>query len=72
MLYPIRQRLAQALARIHRDERGDEGVSKILIIAMIVIPLVIVLIAFGDRIVTFFQEQWTNLTGQEIDPGQFD
>ena len=65
-------KLRPALARIHRDERGDEGVNKILIIAMIVIPLVIVLIAFGDTIVAFFQEQWANLTGQEIDEGTFD
>lgn len=72
MLFRARQRLLDALDRIHRDERGDEGVNKILIIAMIVIPLVIVLIAFGDRIVAFFQEQWTKLTGEEIEPGEFD
>lgn len=72
MLFRAHEGLRRALARIHRDERGDEGVNKILIIAMIVIPLVIVLIAFGDRIVEFFQEQWANLTGEEIEPGTFE
>jgi len=72
MLFLAKQRLKQALARIHRDEQGDEGVNKILIIAMIVIPLVIVLIAFGDKIVEFFQAQWAALTGEEIDQGEFD
>jgi len=70
MLFRAKQELKRALARIHRDERGDEGVNKVLIIAMIVIPLVIVLIWFGDEIVGFFQTQWANLQGEEIDiPG---
>lgn len=71
MLFRAKQELKRALARIHRDERGDEGVNKVLIIAMIVIPLVIVLIWFGDEIVGFFQTQWSNLQGEEIDiPGE--
>ena len=52
-----------ALARLHRDERGDDGVNKILIIAMIVVPLVIVLIHFGNEIVDFFQQMWGRLMG---------
>ena len=70
MLFRAKQGLNRALARIHRDEQGDEGVNKVLIIAMIVIPLVIVLIWFGDEIVGFFEDQWTALQGEEIDmPG---
>lgn len=71
MLFLIKHKLQAALGRIHRDEQGDEGVNKILIIAMIVIPLVIVLIAFGDAIVDFFETQWANLTGKEVDEGTF-
>ena len=55
---------AAAVQRFHRDEQGDEGVNKILIIAMIVVPLVIVLILFGKDIVTFFKEAWDKLTGK--------
>lgn len=70
MLFRAARDLRQALACLHRDERGDEGVNKVLIIAMIVIPLVIVLIWFGDEIVAFFQDQWAALQGEEIDmPG---
>lgn len=64
-------RAATRFKRFHSDEQGDEGVNKVLIIAMIVIPLVIVLIAFGDAIVGFFEEQWENLTGKEVDEGEF-
>ena len=56
--------LRGALKRLHRDEQGDEGVNKILIIAMIVVPLVIVLILFGKDIVTFFKSAWDKLTGK--------
>ena len=55
--------LARALRRFHSDEQGDEGVNKILIIAMIVVPLVIVLILVGKNIVDFFQAAWQKLTG---------
>jgi Flp pilus assembly pilin Flp len=55
--------LKRALRRFHTDEQGDEGVNKILIIAMIVVPLVIVLILFGKNIVQFFQAAWEKLTG---------
>ena len=55
--------LLRALRRFHTDEQGDEGVNKILIIAMIVVPLVIVLILFGKNIVEFFNAAWKKLTG---------
>ena len=57
----------RALRRFHTDEQGDEGVNKILIIAMIVVPLVIVLILFGKNIVEFFQKAWEKLTGTSKD-----
>ena len=33
--------------RLHRDEQGDEGVNKTLIIALIGVPLIAVLVTFG-------------------------
>ena len=64
--------LTRALARLHRDEQGDEGVNKILIIAMIVVPLVIVLILFGKDIVNFFTNAWKKLIGKsETDSPNF-
>ncbi len=53
--------IARRLKRLHRDETGDEGVNKILIIAMIVVPLLIVLFAFRDKIVNWFKD----LTGKK-------
>ncbi len=62
-----RPSVLRALSRFHTDEQGDEGVNKILIIAMIVVPLVIVLILFGKNIVEWFQEAWKKLTGTSKD-----
>ena len=56
--------IAGAIRRLHSDEQGDEGVNKILIIAMIVVPLVIVLILFGKDIVNFFTNAWKKLIGK--------
>ncbi len=56
-----------ALRRFHQDEQGDEGVNKILIIAMVAVPLIIVLIFFGGEIKKFFVEAWANLKGEQID-----
>jgi Flp pilus assembly pilin Flp len=51
----------QALRRLHRDEVGDEGVNKILIIALIAVPLVIILVVFGGKIVEYFRGAENNL-----------
>ncbi len=57
------------LRRFHRDEQGDEGVNKVLIIAMIVVPLVTVLIIFGKDIVTFFKKAWDKIKGKSESEG---
>ena len=64
-------RVAKRLRGFHGNEQGDEGVNKILIIAMIAIPLIIILIAFGDEIGSFFKDQWDKLRGEEIDEVTF-
>lgn len=57
--------LKATLARFHTSEQGDEGVNKILIIALVVVPLVIVLIVFGSKIKAWFQTAWNNITGSK-------
>ncbi len=59
--------LKATLARFHRSEQGDEGVNKILIIALVVVPLVIVLIVFGSKIKAWFQTAWDDITGAKKD-----
>ena len=48
--------LKETLTRLRNDESG-QGVDTILQIAMIVIPLVIVLVLFGNDVVEMFNDQ---------------
>ena len=42
------------LRRFLSDEQGDEGVNKMLILALIAIPLIILLVVFRDKIIEWF------------------
>jgi hypothetical protein len=54
----------RALTLFHRNETGaDEGMNKLLIFAMVALPLLALLIFFGGRIVTFAQEQFDTVFG---------
>ena len=49
---------------LHRNEVGaEEGMNKLLIFAMVALPLLALLIFFGNEIVTFAQEQWDSVFG---------
>ena len=64
MLSITRRRLKQATAVIqwlHRDERGAEGLEKLLIIGAIVIPLLGLLIVFRDKITEWTQGFWSDV-----------
>ena len=58
-------RIRERLAVLHRDERGDIPVGPILLIGLVVIPLVIGLVAFGDTLSDWFSEQWGKITGTD-------
>ncbi len=72
MLSNTRRRLKRATAVIqwlHRDERGAEGLEKLLIIGAIVIPLLGLLIVFRDKITDWTQGLWENVKeDSEYDP----
>ena len=55
--------LVQSLARFHRDDRGAEGLEKLLIIAAIVLPLLGVLIFFRDEIGDWIDGLWSDMRG---------
>jgi Flp pilus assembly pilin Flp len=46
--------------RFVRDEHGDEAVNKVLIVALICIPIVILIVLFKDKIVGIFKDQGGN------------
>jgi hypothetical protein len=54
----------QTLCALHRNETGaDEGMNKLLIFAMVALPLLALLIIFGGQVVEFANEQWEKVFG---------
>ncbi|MBI1337421.1 MAG: hypothetical protein GC164_10715 [Phycisphaera sp.] len=52
------QRFASFTARLVRDDRGAEGLEKLLIIGAIVLPLLALLILFRDSITEWVRSNW--------------
>lgn len=59
------QRLRRVLLELHRDDRGAEGLEKLLIIAAIVLPLLGLLIVFRGAISEWVNDVWGDVVGDE-------
>lgn len=55
------------LRRLHADERGAEGLEKLLIIAAIVIPLLGLLLVFRNSITEWVTGGWEDIRGEADD-----
>jgi Flp pilus assembly pilin Flp len=56
--------IIRQLKRLHRDERGAEGLEKLLIIAAIVLPLLGLLIIFRNEIKDWVVDAWKVVAGE--------
>lgn len=56
------------LLRIHRSERGAEGLEKLLIIAAIILPLLALLITFRKYLVGWATGKWDEVTQEGDGP----
>lgn len=61
----MRNRMKTLLSRLHQDDSGAMSVEKILILALIALPILIILIAFKGKITEWFNGQSSQLQ----DPG---
>ena len=64
--------LARVTSRLHRNETGaEEGMNKLLIFALIALPLLMLLYAFGGEIIDMANESFDTATGGgALDPGR--
>ncbi len=66
----IWQQLTKAedfVVMLHKDERGDnENLGRLLILALVLIPLIILIAFFGKEILDKAQVAWGNVIGAEV------
>ncbi len=59
--------MKQLLTAIHQNENGaDEGINKLAILALIAIPLILVLIYFGQTIKDAATTAFDNMMGNGV------
>jgi len=52
-----------AFTQLHKDERGDnENLGRMLMLALVLIPIVILIATMGGTIYEAAQDQWNTLT----------
>jgi len=59
--------MLKSLLALHRDERGAEGLEKILILAAVALPLLALLIAFRKKINAWVNDIWETTADEGSD-----
>ena len=59
------KRLFDALAKLHRNDRGAMSIEKLLIVGIIALPIIIALVMFKDTIFSWFQTESKDLDTQK-------
>ncbi len=69
MLHTV-QYLKRLFAGFLADERGGErdALGTLLILALIIIPLILVIIFFGNEIVDYSKQKWEEVMGSPVEP----
>jgi hypothetical protein len=66
----LRQTMSEAagsVAAFHRDERGDnENLGRLLILALVLVPLVVLIILFGNQIFDKAKQTWDGVMGKSV------
>ena len=58
------------IATLHENERGDnENLGRLLILALVLIPLIILIAFFGKDILDKADAAWTAVIGKEVKKG---
>ena len=61
--------MKSAVRELWNDDRGAEGLEKVLIIAAIALPLLAVLLFFSGAIKEWVTDEWGNVQANEQDSG---
>lgn len=61
------RRIKSFALRVHRDERGAEGLEKLLIVAAIVLPLLALMILFRNALSEWVSGLWDDVRSDAED-----
>lgn len=64
----ITKRAVARLQQFHADERGAEGLEKLLIVAAVVLPLLGLLIVFRNELASWVKGLWNNVKSDAQQP----
>ena len=67
----IARHLRTAFVRVWRDEQGAEGLEKLLILALLILPLLAILIIFGKDIRDWVGSKWDDIKTEADDLDNF-
>ena len=56
------EKIRGLMGRLHRDDTGDVPVGTIVLIGLVVIPLILMLVLFGDKVLEWLYKQWELVT----------
>lgn len=58
---------ASILKALHEDDRGDnENLGRLLLLALVLIPLIILIAIFGQEIFTAAKTKWGEVMGKGV------
>jgi hypothetical protein len=64
---PVISKVTRFFTALHEDERGDnENLGRLLMLALVLVPLVILIIFFGDAIYAKAKEMWSEVMGETV------
>ncbi len=67
MIWQKLTKVEDFVVMLHKDERGDnENLGRLLILALVLIPLIILIAFFGKEILDKAQTAWTAVIGAEV------
>jgi len=61
------RRTKAALLKFHRGEQGAEGIEKLLILAAVALPILAVIIFFGEDLKEWLAGIWQDVKGDSED-----
>lgn len=61
------QYLREKVVPLHRDERGDnENLGRLLLLALVLVPLIVLISVFGGEIYTKANDKWTEVINSDV------